>query len=374
AAGKWAFSTRGIDNGGWRVFGCVIERWETQRPRTSIWNTTDKSWATYSIRERAGRRPASPALPFSPPLLRRPTRFRRRSTSAASISLAATARPIPVLERSCCRKEREPSRSLSDLRRTSSPWIKIRIMNKCTAFFLIFLRLAIGWHFLAEGYHKLEGYWRGPTETVVGKAKPFSSAGYFREGTGPVAKLIRQQVGDPDSEALGRLEALPKSGDSASVPPHMRTPPLLAREWSDYVKRFGDYYGLDDKQRQEAEGKLQQTEDAVVLWLTKEDVDEKTKAIKKTFQSNTVEVKLPMPQRIAEYKAKLTDLRDTMNNRLYLMGHDVEGRRLLETKADTARLRSALLADLDDYTKELQKSLETLPTEEQKEQAAKKDT
>ncbi|HWG45804.1 MAG TPA: DoxX family protein [Gemmataceae bacterium] len=247
-------------------------------------------------------------------------------------------------------------------------------MNKCTAFFLIFLRLAIGWHFLAEGYHKLEGYWRGPTETVVGKAKPFSSAGYFREGTGPVAKLIRQQVGDPDSEALGRLEALPKSGDSASVPPHMRTPPLLAREWSDYVKRFGDYYGLDDKQRQEAEGKLQQTEDAVVLWLTKEDVDEKTKAIKKTFQSNTVEVKLPMPQRIAEYKAKLTDLRDTMNNRLYLMGHDVEGRRLLETKADTARLRSALLADLDDYTKELQKSLETLPTEEQKEQAAKKDT
>ena len=63
-------------------------------------------------------------------------------------------------------------------------------MNKFTALFLILLRLTIGWHFFAEGFHKLEGYWRGPTETVVGKSRPFTSAGYFREGTGPLAKLI----------------------------------------------------------------------------------------------------------------------------------------------------------------------------------------
>jgi uncharacterized membrane protein YphA (DoxX/SURF4 family) len=246
-------------------------------------------------------------------------------------------------------------------------------MNKCTAFFLILLRLAIGWHFFAEGYHKLEGYWRGPTETVVGKSKPFSSAAYFREGTGPLAKIVRKEVGDPDAEALARLEPLPASGDTVNEPPHKRTPALLHKEWSDYVKRFDDYYGLDDKQREVARGKLEQTEDATVLWLSKEETDDKTKAIKKSFQSNTIEVKLPVPQRVAEYKAKLSELRDTTDNRLFLMGRDVEGRRLLETKGEVVRLRLALLADLDEYTKRLQENLDGLLTPEQKEQASKKD-
>src|SRR5262249_51060106 len=162
-------------------------------------------------------------------------------------------------------------------------------------FFLILLRLAIGWHFFAEGYHKLEGYWRGPTETVVGKSKPFSSAGYFREGTGPLAKLVRKEAGDPDDEALARLERVPGSGDAVNEPPHKRTPPLLHKEWSAYVQRFGDYYGLDDKQREVARAKLEQTEDAAVLWLSNEETDDKTKAIKKSFRSSTVEVKLPVP-------------------------------------------------------------------------------
>lgn len=246
-------------------------------------------------------------------------------------------------------------------------------MNRLTAFFLILLRLAIGWHFFAEGMHKLEGYWRGPTETVVGKFKPFSSAGYFREGTGPLAKIVRKEVGDPDEEALARLEPLPKSGDSANSPPHTRTPSLLAKEWGDYVQRFSNYYNLDDKQRELAQGKLAQTEDAVVLWLTKEETDDKTKAIKKSFRSNTVEVKLPMPQRVAEYKAKLAELHDTMGNRLFLMRQDVEGQRLIETKGDVLRQRSALLADLDEHTKDLQKALDGIVTEEQKEQASHKD-
>lgn len=246
-------------------------------------------------------------------------------------------------------------------------------MTRFTAFFLVLLRVAIGWHFFAEGYHKLDGYWRGPTETVLGISKPFSSSGYFREGTGPLAKLIRKEVGDPDDEALAHLELQPPSGDSATSPPHLRTPPGLAAEWSEYVKQFCDYYNLDGKQREEADGKLQQVEDNLVRWLSREETDDKTKPITKTFRSSSVEVKLPMRQRIKEYKDKLADLRDTMSNRLFLMGHDVEGRRLLDDKAEVLRLRMALLNDLDDYSKELQKSLESLLTTEQKEQAAKKD-
>lgn len=246
-------------------------------------------------------------------------------------------------------------------------------MTRFTALFLILLRLAIGWHFFAEGYHKLVGHWRGPTDTVLGISKPFSSSGYFREGTGPLAKLIRKEVGDPDEEALARLEVLPPSGDSSTSTPHQRTPPLLAAEWSEYVRHFGDYYNLDGKQREEADGKLKQAEDNVVRWLTREATDDKTKPITKTFRTSSVEVKLPMSKRIADYKAKLAELRDTMGNRLFLMGHDVEGRRLLEDKAEVLRLRTALLTDLDEHSKDLQKSLKDLLTKEQNEQAEKKD-
>ena len=43
-------------------------------------------------------------------------------------------------------------------------------------FFLLALRLAIGWHFLFEGLHKVNSHLVGPTETN----KPFSSEPYFR--------------------------------------------------------------------------------------------------------------------------------------------------------------------------------------------------
>src|SRR5581483_6541952 len=67
AVGRLRFCIRGTAAAGWRAYGCAIARWEHQRPRTSTWNITDESWATYSIRERAGRLAASPALRYSLP-------------------------------------------------------------------------------------------------------------------------------------------------------------------------------------------------------------------------------------------------------------------------------------------------------------------
>lgn len=237
-------------------------------------------------------------------------------------------------------------------------------MNKLTAVFLILLRLAIGWHFLAEGYHKLDGYWHGPTETVVGKSRPFSSAGYFREGTGPLAKYIRQEVGDPDDEALKLLEPTP--AESPNTPPHTRTPPLLAREWSEYVQRFSEYYGLDEEQRKKAEDALIKAEDDVVRWLTRKEVDAKN------FQAKTQEGQLPVPTRLALYKRKLDELMEPKHSRLVSMGSDAESRRLQEVKSDVVRLRVGLLNDLDEYTQELRKALEKLPTDAQKKAAEDK--
>jgi uncharacterized membrane protein YphA (DoxX/SURF4 family) len=234
-------------------------------------------------------------------------------------------------------------------------------MTRFTAIFLILLRLAIGWHFFAEGYHKLEGYWRGPTETVVGTSKPFSSAGYFREGTGPLAKYIRKEIGDPDDEALALLT--PKNADSPSAPPHTRTPPLLDQEWSDYVHRFCDYYNLDDAQRKKAEDALTKTEDAAVRWLTRTEVDEKN------FKAKTQEGRLPVPTRLALYKQKLDEWSEPKHSHLVSIGSDAESIRLHNIKTEVVRLRLGLLNDLNEYTQDLRKELEKIPTAEQQKDA-----
>jgi uncharacterized membrane protein YphA (DoxX/SURF4 family) len=234
-------------------------------------------------------------------------------------------------------------------------------MNKLTALFLLLLRLAIGWHFFAEGFHKLDGYWRGPTETVVGKARPFSSAGYFREGTGPLAKIIRKEVGDPDDEAFQLLT--PEQAESPNAPPHTRTPPLLHREWGEYVRRFCDHYSLSDEQRQKAEEVLTQTEDNAVKWLTRTEADEKN------FTAKAQEGRLPVPARVALYQRKLDELNEPKHSHLVSIGSDAESVRLHNLKAEVVRLRVGLVNDLDEYTKDLRKELEKLPTAEQKQQA-----
>jgi uncharacterized membrane protein YphA (DoxX/SURF4 family) len=238
-------------------------------------------------------------------------------------------------------------------------------MNRFTAFFLILLRLAIGWHFLAEGFHKLESYWRGPTETVVRKSTPFTSAAYFGEGTGPLAQIIRQQVGDPDDEALCLLA--PQTAESPSAGLHTRTPPLLHTKWSDYVKRFRDFYQLDDEQRKKAEDALTNTENDAVRWLTS------TKVNAKNFQRKTQEGQLPVPARLALYKEKLAEWREPKHSHLVSIGSDAESVRLHNIKAEVVRLRVGLLNDLDEYTQNLRKELEKLPTAEQKKAAASKD-
>lgn len=228
-------------------------------------------------------------------------------------------------------------------------------MNKLTAFFLLLLRLAIGWHFAAEGYHKLDGYWKGTTETVVGKPnKPFTSAAYFREGAGPLAKYIRKEVGDPDEEALGLL--------TPTAPPK-RVPPLLAQEWGDYVHRFGDYYGFNEDQRQKADKALKMAEEAVADWLTRTQVDDKN------YLSTTQEGRLPAPVRLEQYKRKREELTESKHSHLVAIGSDAESVRLHDIKAEVVRLRVGLLNDLDEYTQDLRKELEKIPTSEQKQEA-----
>lgn len=75
--------------------------------------------------------------------------------------------------------------------------------------FLLGLRLAIGWHFLFEGLHKIHTWEIGPSETN----KPFSSEMYFKVAPGPFGARMRKEfdTGEPVEDKLkGAKELTPK--------------------------------------------------------------------------------------------------------------------------------------------------------------------
>ncbi len=235
-------------------------------------------------------------------------------------------------------------------------------MKKSTAILLILLRLSIGWHFLYEGLHKWHTIQVGETVTN----RPFSSAAYFREAPGPLGKYFRQQLGmEADEQLLAELTPLPVPAgqDPVTYPVRERMPPLLKQEWEDYVQRFSNHFQLDAEQRKRAQAILEQAESQVVTWLTKPDADESVKVVK-NFPTGQVEEKLSVPERVAEYKAELKDLRDTTETRLRAFNRDVEGKRLAAKKADVAQIRKGLSDDLKAKTAEyLERPLKALLNE-----------
>ncbi|MBI1325219.1 DoxX family protein [bacterium] len=68
------------------------------------------------------------------------------------------------------------------------------------AFFLVALRIAIGWHFMYEGMDKLHSF-----QT----AKPFSAEAYLRFANGPLSDKFRAIVPDVDSTAFLDLTQRP---------------------------------------------------------------------------------------------------------------------------------------------------------------------
>src|SRR5688572_22957287 len=70
-------------------------------------------------------------------------------------------------------------------------------------FFLLALRLAIGWHFLFEGLYKVNSYYTGPTETN----RVFTSEPYFKVAPGPLGEKMRKEFSDPDAEIAAKVKA-----------------------------------------------------------------------------------------------------------------------------------------------------------------------
>ncbi len=247
-----------------------------------------------------------------------------------------------------------------------------------TMFFMIVLRLAIGWHFFFEGAHKLDTF-RVGVDTATNKV--FSSAGYFREAPGPLAWEMRQQLGDPDDEALALLTPLPadaaKPGDVAS-----RMPPALKKEWEDSFNQFVKFYGLDANQEKEAKANLDKAEAELARWLTLEAAPGKSKdkqppdvqavmtEVEKTYPSGVLKVEETPAQRVADFRNKVQEYRNMLDKTDAAFNKDVVGMNRLATKGEAAALRKSLMADLDKKTTDLKTSWADLLTDAQRQKGA----
>jgi uncharacterized membrane protein YphA (DoxX/SURF4 family) len=117
--------------------------------------------------------------------------------------------------------------------------------NPLARFFLVFLRIAIGWHLAYEGLCKLDPSWqtlmRQPADKLdKGYSEPFSAEGYLRQSTGPLRHVFRGMV--PDLHGLQKLDAQ-----------------SLDDEWDKIVERTRLSYSLNDakvKQIKEAMTRL----------------------------------------------------------------------------------------------------------------------
>jgi uncharacterized membrane protein YphA (DoxX/SURF4 family) len=116
------------------------------------------------------------------------------------------------------------------------------------AFFIILLRIAIGWHFLYEGCEKVQA-------TVEGK-EPFSAEIYLRNANGPLGPYFRGML--PDVNSLAML-------DSAR----------LKASWKDDVSHIGDHYGFTQEQRDKAQKILDESLRWADYWFADPDNVEK---------------------------------------------------------------------------------------------------
>ncbi len=90
---------------------------------------------------------------------------------------------------------------------------------------LVLLRLALGWHFLYEGYWK----WKHPE---------WSAAGFFRQARGPFAHHFHRLL--PDYDGRNRLDKQ-----------------WVFSRWQAQLQQAIDHYGFDEKQQQAARKLLQ---------------------------------------------------------------------------------------------------------------------
>jgi uncharacterized membrane protein YphA (DoxX/SURF4 family) len=219
--------------------------------------------------------------------------------------------------------------------------------SPATRFFLVLLRLAIGWHLFIEGASKLETFSTGPTGTT----KPFSSRGYLQQSQGPLGKYFRQLAGDPDQVLLPKLDI-----STGGVPTALQT------EWADYVRRYSEHYQLQPDQRTKADELLKQHLDKLAQWFKP---GGGTKTVSKDYSFASITPTVDASTRIKEYRDKLKELSEKIDAWNLRFDKDVTKARITTLRGEVARLRVDLQKDLDEQQEKLSQDLDKLLTKQQ---------
>jgi uncharacterized membrane protein YphA (DoxX/SURF4 family) len=191
--------------------------------------------------------------------------------------------------------------------------------------FLVLLRLTIGWHFLVEGLEKLHD-------------PNWSSEGYLREASGPLAPTFRELAGDKVIAQLTLQDA-------------QSFPSALEAEWQRYFDAFTSHYDFNEVQTAAAQAKFDKAKASTLAWMLQK------RSVKKiSTQPPEYEVDWTIEDRLKEYKnrfqARLTEVEQSMPARGEGSWKDWRN-----AKADLARWRGELKKDLDAQTLAFKTSL-----------------
>jgi hypothetical protein len=280
------------------------------------------------------------------------------------------------------------------------------IQNKWSlrVFFILALRLAIGWHFLFEGLVKVNSHYVGQTETN----RPFTSEPYFRDADGPLAPYIRKQIGDPEELlkqktqpvsvperiakiadpnlrlAAARIEAeklitAKSSSDkllaaaaladekAANAEYAKAVPEAVRKEWDDFVRKFAEEYKLSEERKAKLDNEL--TPAALAKygkWLVGVEArDSKVKYV-------SGDTALTAPQRLDYINKRKADLDELQKRPAAELGHGygLDMARIRDMKALVSAARTILIADADAFLAELKKDAFTTITNDRLEQPA----
>lgn len=197
-----------------------------------------------------------------------------------------------------------------------------------TRILLVCLRLAIAWHFFMEGMDKLHN-------------PNWTSEGYLREATGPLAPTFRDLAGD-------RLV------DRLTVTAALSFPDELDHEWENYLQAFQSYYGLNAEQANRAREVLRQAKsNSANLLATRPKQVERLSPYPPALK-----VSLAMPQRLEEYAALKDKVQEQEQKLLLPYGDAVEPWKA--AKAGANRWRAGLQRDLASVNKEMKRALQNL--------------
>jgi uncharacterized membrane protein YphA (DoxX/SURF4 family) len=232
-------------------------------------------------------------------------------------------------------------------------------MNRATAFFLILLRLAIGWQLLFAGLEKFQPSYPG-------------SEGYLRQSTGPLAPYFHWLVGTP---VLDRFAVVPAQGNPAADKAKDRLPPPLKAEWEDYFNRFVSHYGIEGKQREEVRGALDQYEADTVNWMEtgKETVRLKSPTGEDVPVETTVASRVEEYRKLLEKANRLSDEQVQFTFQEWLGNSPPTNPELTQAQQEVLALRKELTSDLRSRTQEMKDRLRAKLTPEQASKAPMED-